>query len=116
MWDSHSSSTDPSCRAGFGPFMPGFETVPYDDVSALEAAFSDPDTAAFMVRTRALSGYIAFGRFQLRKCSSSNNFGRRKRIAIRLDICRAGAIATVISRSAGPTNTSILARMPSHGV
>eukprot|EP00936_MAST-01D_sp_MAST-1D-sp1_P002749 g2749.t1 len=44
-----SSSTDPSCREGFGPFMPGFETVPYNDVDTLEAAISHPDTAAFMV-------------------------------------------------------------------
>eukprot|EP00937_MAST-01D_sp_MAST-1D-sp2_P006305 g6305.t1 len=45
-----SSSTDPSCRAGFGPFMPGFGTVPYDDLGALEAALAgDPDVAAFMV-------------------------------------------------------------------
>ncbi|KTG47765.1 hypothetical protein cypCar_00035392 [Cyprinus carpio] len=31
-----SSSTDPSSYEGFGPFMPGFELVPYNDVSALE--------------------------------------------------------------------------------
>lgn len=31
-----SSSTDPDCFEGFGPFMPGFEVVPYDDLKALE--------------------------------------------------------------------------------
>lgn len=31
-----SSSTDPSSYAGFGPFMPGFEIIPYDDLEALE--------------------------------------------------------------------------------
>lgn len=31
-----SSSTDPSSYEGFGPFMPGFEIVPYDDITALE--------------------------------------------------------------------------------
>lgn len=31
-----SASTDPSSYAGFGPFMPGFEIVPYDDLASLE--------------------------------------------------------------------------------
>lgn len=44
-----SSSTDPSSFEGFGPFMPGFELVPFDDLEALEVALSDPCTAAFMV-------------------------------------------------------------------
>ena len=44
-----SSSTDPSSFGGFGPFMPGFEIVPYDDLGALERALTDPNVAAFMV-------------------------------------------------------------------
>jgi len=44
-----SSSTDPSSYKGFGPFMPGFELVPYNDLAALEIALQDPNTAAFMV-------------------------------------------------------------------
>jgi ornithine--oxo-acid transaminase len=44
-----SSSTDPSSYKDYGPFMPGFEIVPYDDLVALEKAISDPNTAAFMV-------------------------------------------------------------------
>jgi ornithine--oxo-acid transaminase len=43
-----SSSTDPSSFKGFGPFMPGFEVVPYNDLVALEAALKDPNVAAFM--------------------------------------------------------------------
>ena len=31
-----SSSTDPSSYAGFGPYMPGFEVIPYNDLSAVE--------------------------------------------------------------------------------
>lgn len=31
-----SSSTDPSSYEGYGPFMPGFTVIPYDDVEALE--------------------------------------------------------------------------------
>tara|TARA_B100000678_G_scaffold73050_1_gene59966 strand:+ start:10479 stop:11711 length:1233 start_codon:yes stop_codon:yes gene_type:complete len=44
-----SSSTDPSSTTGFGPFMPGYEIIPYNDISALENALKDPNVAAFMV-------------------------------------------------------------------
>lgn len=44
-----SSSTDPSSYRGFGPYMPGFELVPYNDLPALEKILGDPDVAAFMV-------------------------------------------------------------------
>jgi ornithine--oxo-acid transaminase len=44
-----SSSTDPSSYKGFGPFVPGFELVPYNDLAALEKALQDPHVAAFMV-------------------------------------------------------------------
>ncbi len=44
-----SASTDPDCRIGFGPFMPGYEIIPYNDISALENALEDPNVAAFLV-------------------------------------------------------------------
>ncbi|XP_020789602.2 ornithine aminotransferase, mitochondrial [Boleophthalmus pectinirostris] len=44
-----SSSTDPSSYEGFGPYMPGFELIPYNDIPALEKALQDPNVAAFMV-------------------------------------------------------------------
>jgi len=44
-----SSSTDPSSYKGFGPYMPGFEIVPYNNITALEAAFQEKNVAAFMV-------------------------------------------------------------------
>lgn len=44
-----SSSTDPSSYKAFGPYMPGFELVPYNDIEALEKAFQDKNVAAFMV-------------------------------------------------------------------
>ncbi len=43
-----SSSTDPSSYTNFGPFMPGFDMVPYNDLTALETAFQDKNVAAFM--------------------------------------------------------------------
>ncbi|XP_026739068.1 ornithine aminotransferase, mitochondrial [Trichoplusia ni] len=44
-----SSSSDPSCYKGFGPYMAGFHLVPYNDVDALEKELQDPNVAAFMV-------------------------------------------------------------------
>ena len=44
-----SSSTDPSSYKGFGPYMPGFGLVPYNDLAALETVLQDPSVAAFMV-------------------------------------------------------------------
>lgn len=41
-------STEPQYKAGFGPFAPGFKTVPYGDVEALEKTIT-PNTAAFLV-------------------------------------------------------------------
>ena len=43
-----SSSTDPSSYQQFGPFMPGFEIVPYNDLATLEKALQDKNVAAFM--------------------------------------------------------------------
>jgi len=43
-----SSSTDPSSYKDFGPFMPGFEVVAYNDLAALEIALQDKNVAAFM--------------------------------------------------------------------
>jgi ornithine--oxo-acid transaminase len=43
-----SFSTEDRYRASFGPFTPGFSTVPYGDVEALEATITDR-TAAFLV-------------------------------------------------------------------
>ena len=40
-------STDPTARADFGPFAPGFKVIPYGDAEALEAAIT-PNTVAFL--------------------------------------------------------------------
>ena len=44
-----SASTDPDSYQGFGPPMPGYLIIPYDDLEALESAVKDPDVAAFLV-------------------------------------------------------------------
>lgn len=43
-----SMSTEPGYRRGFGPFTPGFRTIPFADPQALEAAINE-NTAAFLV-------------------------------------------------------------------
>lgn len=49
-----SSSSDPESYNNYGPFMPGFELVEYNNLAALEASISDPNTAAFMVERKLL--------------------------------------------------------------
>jgi len=44
-----SMSTDPDSYSGFGPFTPGFITIPYNDLAALENALADTDVAGFLV-------------------------------------------------------------------
>ena len=45
-----STSSDPEAYTGFGPFMPGFENIPYNDIPALQAKLeSNPNIVAFFV-------------------------------------------------------------------
>ncbi len=44
-----SMSTDPDATNDFGPFTPGFITIPYNDLAALENALADPNVAGFLV-------------------------------------------------------------------
>ena len=44
-----SSSDDPTSYTGFGPFMPGYDLIPYNDLDALENELKDPNVCAFMV-------------------------------------------------------------------
>jgi len=44
-----SMSTDPAARKDYGPVTPGFITIPYNDIPALENALADPDVAGFLV-------------------------------------------------------------------
>jgi len=43
-----SFSSDPTAKRNFGPFMPGYEAIPFNDLHALEAAFQDKQVAAFL--------------------------------------------------------------------
>ena len=44
-----SSSNDPVSTTNFGPFMPGYELIPYNNLKALKESLKDPNIAAFMV-------------------------------------------------------------------
>ncbi|MAO32608.1 MAG: ornithine--oxo-acid transaminase [Crocinitomicaceae bacterium] len=44
-----SSSDDPVSYEGFGPYMPGYDLIPYNDLDALETELKDFNVAAFMV-------------------------------------------------------------------
>ena len=44
-----SSSDDPVSYKGFGPYMPGYDLIPYNDLAALEQELKDPNVCAFMV-------------------------------------------------------------------
>lgn len=44
-----SFSSDPSARNHFGPYMPGFISIPFNDLQALESALTDTTVAAFLV-------------------------------------------------------------------
>lgn len=44
-----SSSTDPSSYKDFGPFVPNFDLIPYNDLEALERKLNEDNIAGFMV-------------------------------------------------------------------
>ena len=44
-----SSSDDPTSYKGFGPYMPGYTLIPYNDIPSLENELKDPNVCAFMV-------------------------------------------------------------------
>ena len=44
-----SSSDDPTSYKGFGPYMPGYDLIPYNNLYALETELKDPNVCAFMV-------------------------------------------------------------------
>ena len=44
-----STSDDPLSYEGFGPYMPGYDIIPYNNLKALEQKLKDPNVCAFMV-------------------------------------------------------------------
>ncbi|HFA49014.1 MAG TPA: ornithine--oxo-acid transaminase [Bacteroidetes bacterium] len=44
-----SASVDPDSTKGYGPYLPGIEIIPYNDLAALKEALQDPNVAGFIV-------------------------------------------------------------------
>ncbi|RUM24966.1 ornithine--oxo-acid transaminase [Rhizobium vallis] len=53
-----SFSTDPDARTGFGPYTPGFRTVPFGDAEAFEAAINGNTVAALIEPIQGEAGVI----------------------------------------------------------
>lgn len=44
-----SFSSDSEAKGNYGPYLPGFESIPYSDLDALAKALEDPNVAGFLV-------------------------------------------------------------------
>ena len=44
-----SASNDPDCKDGYGPYLPGIELIPFNNIPALEKALEDKNVCAFLV-------------------------------------------------------------------
>ncbi|MDC7744487.1 ornithine--oxo-acid transaminase [Rhizobium binxianense] len=53
-----SFSTDPDARTGFGPYTPGFRTIPFGDAEAFEAAINGNTVAALIEPIQGEAGVI----------------------------------------------------------
>jgi ornithine--oxo-acid transaminase len=64
-----SASTDPSSYAGFGPYVPGFIKIPYNDPMALSEALEDPTVCGFLVEPiQGEAGVVVPNEGYLAKC------------------------------------------------
>lgn len=80
-------SSEAQYRDGFGPFAPGFDSVPFGDAAALEAAIT-PDTAAFLVEpVQGEAGIIVPPRGYLARCREICN---RHRVLLICDEVQTG--------------------------
>lgn len=90
-----SASTDDSSKGGFGPYMPGYIIIPYDDLEALDQVLQDPTVAGFWVEPiQGEAGVISPAKGYLRKAAE---LCRKKNVLLMADevqtgIGRAGAL------------------------
>ena len=83
-----SFSADPTAKKHFGPYMPGFITIPYNDASALEEALADPNVAGFLVEPiQGEAGVVVPDEGYLSKCKS---LCEKKRVLIMADEIQTG--------------------------
>jgi ornithine--oxo-acid transaminase len=66
-----SFSSDPSSKKNFGPYMPGFKTIPFNDAAALARALEDPNVAGFLFEPiQGEAGVVIPDEGWLTKCRS----------------------------------------------
>lgn len=66
-----SFSTDPTAKNNYGPFMPGYEVIPYNDIPALQAALQDKNVAGFLVEPiQGEAGVVVPGEGYLAKAAA----------------------------------------------
>lgn len=88
-----SFSTDPTAYTHFGPYMPGFIQIPYNDVEALKAALQDETVAGFLVEPiQGEAGVVVPHDGYLKKCKEACAAANVLFIAdeIQTGLCRTG--------------------------
>jgi ornithine--oxo-acid transaminase len=88
-----SFSTDPSAYKNFGPYMPGFVQIPYNDVVALKAALQDETVAGFLVEPiQGEAGVVVPEHGYLKKCKEACEAANVLFMAdeIQTGLCRTG--------------------------
>jgi ornithine--oxo-acid transaminase len=88
-----SFSTDPSAYKNFGPYMPGFISIPYNDVEALKTALQDETVAGFLVEPiQGEAGVVVPEHGYLKKCKVACEAANVLFIAdeIQTGLCRTG--------------------------
>jgi len=83
-----SVSTDPSSRSGFGPFMPGFEIIPFDDIEALEKVITNPNVCGLWIEPIQGEAGVFVPRDGYLK--SAENLCRRHNVLLMMDEIQTG--------------------------
>ena len=87
-----SFSSDPDARADYAPYTPGFESIPYGDLAALETALADPDVAGFLVEPiQGEAGVVVPGSDYLREAAA---LCRARRVLFMADEVQTGIART----------------------
>ncbi|MFZ2324190.1 MAG: ornithine--oxo-acid transaminase [Ignavibacteriaceae bacterium] len=87
-----SASTDPECYDGFGPYLPGFVKIPYNDIPSLEKALEDPNVCAFLVEPiQGEAGVFVPGDGYLKK---TNELCKAKNVLLICDEVQTGLART----------------------
>jgi ornithine--oxo-acid transaminase len=114
-----SSSNDPSSYKGFGPFMPGFRLIPYNNIVALEETFkSNPNIAGFMFEPiQGEAGVVVPDEGYLQKVRSLCNQYNVLMIAdeVQTGLCRTGKMLACDHENVKP-DILILGKALSGGV